>query len=204
MQIKKVFRIIATSALAAGVLVSSFIASAATIVMDPSSQLGAPNTSYSIDIMAIGLPDGTVGGALDISWTGDMALDSIYLATTDPADNGGGLFPGEWEPVSSFFSGVDSTGPGSISGLYVGNFAGVIGDQAIARLNFTTGAGFSGSTISMDAAAIGGTWSSWISGDFTNTYEGATINAVPVPAALWLFGSGLIGLVGVARRRRQI
>ena len=27
------------------------------------------------------------------------------------------------------------------------------------------------------------------------------IEAVPVPAAVWLFGSGLIGLVGVARRR---
>ncbi len=28
------------------------------------------------------------------------------------------------------------------------------------------------------------------------------INAVPVPAAAWLFSSGLIGLVGVARRRK--
>lgn len=28
-----------------------------------------------------------------------------------------------------------------------------------------------------------------------------TINAVPVPAAVWPFGSGLVGLVGVARRR---
>ena len=27
--------------------------------------------------------------------------------------------------------------------------------------------------------------------------------AVPVPAAVWLFGSGLLGLVGVARRRRK-
>jgi len=27
---------------------------------------------------------------------------------------------------------------------------------------------------------------------------------VPVPAAVWLFGSGLIGLAGVARRRKQI
>jgi hypothetical protein len=27
-------------------------------------------------------------------------------------------------------------------------------------------------------------------------------NAIPVPAAVWLFGSGLIGMVGVARRRK--
>ena len=34
-----------------------------------------------------------------------------------------------------------------------------------------------------------------ISTDVINT------SVVPVPAAVWLFGSGLIGLVGVARRR---
>ena len=30
-----------------------------------------------------------------------------------------------------------------------------------------------------------------------------TVSAVPVPAAVWLFGSGLIGLAGVARRRKR-
>jgi len=30
-----------------------------------------------------------------------------------------------------------------------------------------------------------------------------TISAVPVPAAAWLFGSGLIGLVGFARRKKE-
>lgn len=30
---------------------------------------------------------------------------------------------------------------------------------------------------------------------------GAAVSSVPVPAAVWLFGSGLLGLIGVARRK---
>jgi hypothetical protein len=33
------------------------------------------------------------------------------------------------------------------------------------------------------------------------TLSGAPVGAVPLPAAVWLFGSGLLGLVGVGRRR---
>jgi hypothetical protein len=35
-----------------------------------------------------------------------------------------------------------------------------------------------------------------------DVYADFTPAAVPIPAAAWLFGSGLLGLVGVARRRR--
>jgi hypothetical protein len=41
--------------------------------------------------------------------------------------------------------------------------------------------------------------------DMTNGVESAVFagsTPVPVPAAVWLFGSGLLGLVGIARRRR--
>lgn len=32
--------------------------------------------------------------------------------------------------------------------------------------------------------------------------EGLNVNPVPIPAAVWLFGSGLLGLVGIARRKK--
>lgn len=35
------------------------------------------------------------------------------------------------------------------------------------------------------------TWAVW-----------SSVNPVPVPAAIWLFGSGLIGLIGIARRKK--
>ena len=39
--------------------------------------------------------------------------------------------------------------------------------------------------------------------DLNNNYEiSLSVSAVPVPAAVWLFGSGLIGLIGVARCKK--
>ena len=41
----------------------------------------------------------------------------------------------------------------------------------------------------------------WSGGQHLDMY--LTTSAVPIPAAAWLFGSGLIGLIGVARRKKS-
>ena len=46
---------------------------------------------------------------------------------------------------------------------------------------------------------------STIGGDIGGDVRGmafVTPSAVPIPSALWLFGSGLLGLVGIARRKK--
>ena len=116
------------------------------------------------------------------------------------------MYIGNWDPVSGMFSspGTIDNGALSLTDLYVGSFGGLDGTQAIGRLNFTLGTG-TVTLSAMDSVGAGG-WSAWdgvnIPYEFTVDYQGAVINPIPVPAALWLFGSGLIGLVGVARRRR--
>lgn len=47
-----------------------------------------------------------------------------------------------------------------------------------------------------------------LTGDIASVFAGDTLIAkaspvVPVPAAVWLFGSGLIGLIGIARRKKS-
>jgi len=75
-------------------------------------------------------------------------------------------------------------------------------------------------SIKFDGAVVvydlnGATSGSWDSQYFCNTHQICTNNdggfafshsaaytVVPVPAAVWLFGSGLIGLIGIARRKK--
>ncbi len=56
---------------------------------------------------------------------------------------------------------------------------------------------------------FGSNWGSFIGGSTSPLNDSfplavdLTPSAVPVPAAVWLFGSGLIGLVGVAKRKKN-
>ena len=77
-------------------------------------------------------------------------------------------------------------------------------------------ADYTGSTLANDGSAaivsasqVGPAWGFFVNTPYTEVFSldfsNATIVAspVPVPAAVWLFGSGLLGLVGVARRKKS-
>ena len=129
--------------------------------------------------LGFGLP--AVGTTLDQAACIGMALNCAL-----PASNGiakGALPIGVAPIATSSFNVAGSTGFGTTLGqLSLGI------DDGIGGSPMDNGP-FSGFNANFDMTSV--------------TVTGVTVAAVPVPAAVWLFGSGLLGLVGVARRRKQ-
>ena len=105
-----------------------------------------------------------------------------------PAGTGGVLSLDAFAPVTNFFS---------VGGWTLDVNTLTIVDQTAGTLNLKglgvlTGHGF-------DATDIKWSFSSSSLTNYSMTVS--NVSPVPVPAAAWLFGSGLLGLVGIARRK---
>lgn len=55
-----------------------------------------------------------------------------------------------------------------------------------------------------DEVAVAGFANNFVQWELKGTYAVTGAAPVPIPAAAWLFGSGLIGLVGIARRKKGL
>ena len=76
--------------------------------------------------------------------------------------------------------------------------------------NFLADVTYTGGSLAggLTSGRIEGLFTNASSGDFSAAFTADSVIAkvgpvVPVPAAVWLFGSGLIGLIGVARRKKS-
>lgn len=82
-----------------------------------------------------------------------------------------------------------------------GNFLGTINGTAVVNVGDGNSDGLDDYTATFVSAGVYGP--EWGSFDGLGYFEvwNVQINSVPLPAAMWLFASGLLGLLGIARRR---
>jgi len=174
-------------------------ANAASITLVGSPSVGSGST-FDIQMFGNFDGDGLFGGGSLVGWdAGLVTLDNVAL-------NLAGLDAGLSCPGAPFCAPVSSN-PTQVGFSPSGGFllADGAGSTLMATLTFTAIAdGSAAFTIADDLATFGG-YANLVGAPISVANIGTSVTigtaVVPVPAAVWLFGSGLLGLVGVARRR---
>lgn len=186
MRIRYLWQVLGATAL----IISTGLVQAASISFSPVSQTATLGDTVSFDITANFVGEATSGGSFDV------AFDSNVLNFDSYADNSDFLDTGASSLAPSQAAGMVTLGFNALDGYS--------GDMIIGTLYFSTpGVGTSSLNVSdtsgwefLDAA----TNLNIIGVDYTQGLS-VQVNAVPLPAAFWLFLSGL-GLLGLKGRRR--
>ena len=178
------------------------VAQAATITVNPFSPTVDDGDVFNISIVGTDFTvgsGGTIGGGFSLAW--DPSI--LTLQSSALTFSGDQLF-GQ--------SGVVDNAAGTWTNADVTSFNGTtLADFEIATLTFLAANTTANPLVSPTDVTIGlfdnGSDRLWADSDgfvdVNPTFIGGsvTVNPVPVPAAVWLFGSGILGLIGVARRR---
>ena len=164
------------------------------------------NSFFSFDLAAI---SGTVtSGTLRLELESYFGPDSseaftIFDVTTDVT-----LLNQSCTGCLTEFNDLQSGnayGTGVVSSSDVGSVIDIIlSAAAIADINAASGGLFAlGVHVDQITLASGNEGLRWSGGDENRTHQLVlATSTVPIPAAVWLFGSGLLGLIGIAKRKR--
>jgi len=190
MAIKSILCAVSTCVL----LCSASIVHAATISFNTTSVTAGIGDIITLDVLMDFTGDPTVGGGTDIFYDASvLSFQSFDFGTTtltlDPS-----------------FSRSPDVLSNELEGLAFGNFGGLSGPGIVGTLTFQAIA-VGDITLSMaetDNLLAGGAFTSATTfGPQAVSFGTADVSIVPVPAAVWLFGSGLLGLIGVSRKHMK-
>lgn len=176
-----------------GLTLLSGHASAATIGWGSSPSTINVGDNFSLSISGSGFTSNVDGGG--VNFTYDRNILNVTSVTIDGAvwDFGGaGISTGSIDNVA-----------GTVDDIMVNTFGAVIGSFDVASIQFlAVGAGTSALNLTeyaLNPWAGGGALinPTMVDGSLTVL----AVESVPVPAAVWLFGSGLLALIGMTRRK---
>ena len=172
---------------------------AATISVNPAVNNVVVGDTFSLTVSGdFSAEGGTLGGGVVLSWDTNQVQLTNDLATTKALVNDSALANGWIVPNTNNL--VVTASSVSIEVLSFANPS----IFNIFSLDLIAVPPPSSGPINITASDLSIATGGW--GNLPVDFIGATVNtsAVPVPAAAWLFGSGLIGLVGIARRKTQL
>ncbi len=146
-----------------------------------------------------GSPDGTETPSIDQPWEwfGNTGMHGTSKAVNILSQTAGSVeldFSGwgfAWNDITYYYNGRLA------QGAWTGNPDGV----ALLECAVDCSIGETYNLLYSATFPAGDCSGCWANVRYTLHLEG-TISAVPIPAAVWLFGSGLIGLVGFSRRNK--
>lgn len=169
------------------------------------------NSSGNFNFNGGRLVVGTFTGNL-VNNGGTLALGDTTIGSTNivgnynQSDTGafavklGGTGAGQFDTLNvSGIATLDGTLNINLFDLGSGLYSPQYGDT----IDILTAAGLSGQFSSLNYAPLGNglVWDvSYVS---SGTTDIVALTAVPIPTTVWLFGSGLLGLLGIAKRRKQ-
>lgn len=196
---------VVTTAAALAMVAGAGMANAALISLVPTPDNQPTGAFFDLTLRGSGFTDaggGTVGGGISlIKWdAGEINLLGVTLLPGfDDIAAGGGFghfggsidnLLGEAHNLWAIYNGVTDLQTGS--------------DFDIATLHFQAGPATASTTVALTVDNDAFIWadSTGLEQILPTATNGlVNVQAVPVPAAVWLFASGLLGLVGVARRK---
>lgn len=179
----------------------SLSTNAAILVIDDGQLLGADNvnvlgTNYDVRFVE--------GSCIDeFNNCTDFTFDTAASAIEASNSLANQVFIGVYDSNPELTFGIESFTNGAIWTPFVhvvDEFTNEVTSSFFSNSFGTSSDGFGGGSLNpfFDMSNQGRTYANWTISIDQNT----TPDPVPVPAAAWLFGSGLLGLIGIARRKK--